>query len=132
VNKLAIAVFLAAGPALQPVANAGAHYQNPVYIDQTSSMTYVWGSLYSASSSSDSNQEIGCFAEGLSGGSSTYLYCWAENAAGNVASCYMDNPPSAMLQLISGINSTSYVYFDFDTNGYQCLDIDVNNESANL
>ncbi len=126
-HKLTTVVSLIAGLALQSVANAGLHVNVPVSVSTSSSVVFVEGSVMGAMTSNDANQSIGCEANISSGTSS--IACGAANAAGNIFTCTIDNPPIAMMQAVNAINSTSSIDFQYDVSSRLCTLIKVYNSS---
>src|SRR5262249_30537327 len=132
-NKLAIIASLAAGLALQQVANAGAVVHNPITIAHGSGAyaTYASGSFHQALLSSDSHEYIGCAVNGDDTVNPVAISCFALNATGqHYAACYNLSPSAALRQAVSGIGEYSYIYFSADYAGH-CTDIEVSNSTYN-
>ncbi len=131
-NKLTIIVSLAAGLALQSVANAGAHVVTPVSVVNGSSSVTASGSIVSAAGSNDAIEYIGCSLGATA--TSWTITCLASDAASppHGAGCIIENPSSLMMQAVSSINDTSYIQFSYPISGTVCSNIQVSNDSAYL
>jgi hypothetical protein len=129
-NKLAIIASLAAGLALQQVANAGAVFNYPIQIGHLSGnyTTYAQGSFHQALLSNNNLEYIGCYAD--SQGSITLIECVARDAAGHSASCYYDSPPDAVRQIVSAMGEYSRIFFSVNSQG-NCYEVFADNNSAN-
>jgi hypothetical protein len=130
-KKLAIIASLAAGLALQQVANAGAVFLSSIYVGHASgnSATYAYGSFDQALLSSNSREYIGCAASSDTV-SSSQITCYANDANGHYASCYRNSPSDASRQVVSASGQYSWIYFAADSSGH-CTDIDVENATQN-
>ena len=132
-NKLAIIASLAAGLALQQVANAGAVVHNPIVIAHGTGAytTFVSGSFHQALLSSDSHEYIGCTVNGDDTPNPVSISCFALDATGqHYAGCYNDSPSDALRQAVSTIGEYSYIYFSADHYAI-CTDIEVSNSTYN-
>jgi hypothetical protein len=87
--------------------------------------TYADGNVGAARYSSDSNQEIGCYAQGSPG--SVYAGCYAADSSGNYASCVTGDP--AFVATVGRINATSFIWFEYNSSG-QCTYLTVDNDSS--
>jgi len=130
-NKLPIIASLAAGLALQQVANAGTIFKDAVFINHGTGpyATYASGSFHQALLSSTSLDYIGCSAE-TDYIPQTQITCWARDAAGHYAGCYMLSPPDAWRQIASAVGEYSLLYFAADSS-FHCTDIEVDNSTYN-
>lgn len=135
-NKLALAFSLAAGLALQPVAQAGTNSNSSVYVYTSSSGNSAQGSFRDARSNAGTTENIGCYryvSVSVSSGAVTtnYISCSATNASGVSYYCYIYNPPAAWSEMVVGMNEASNVYFYGDA-AHRCLTISVSNSSMYL
>lgn len=135
-KKLALAVSLAAGLALQPVAHAGLNSNSSVYVFTSSSGNSAQGSFHDARFNSGSTENIGCYryvSVSTSTGAVTtnLISCSATNASGASYYCYMYNPPAAWTEMVVGMNEASNVYFYGDA-AHRCLTISISNNSMLL
>jgi hypothetical protein len=126
VNKFAIGLFLVGAVAVQS-ANAGYNYETPVNASQYG----AFGGVHSARVSGDSEQFIGCAAYGAVNTASTYVACSARDAAGHSSYCATYNPNYDVWQSAMGINGSSFIIFNSDSNG-NCTYIYHSNSSTNL
>jgi hypothetical protein len=129
-NKLVIIVSMTAGLALQPVANAAQSWPvPPVSISANGFPIVATGSISAAAASSNPTVSIGC--ETAINGTTPFIICSANDGAGLSASCTLVNPPTAWLQIVSAINSSSAINFNYNSNGV-CSSLWVTNASGNL
>lgn len=99
---------------------AVAGYVWPIAV--TLSDTAAYGNVSTARYSTDSNQEIGCEVS-----TAGVVACYAWDANNSLKMC--DTTNSAWAPIVAGINMTSEVLFNFDSNAY-CTSIKIKNDSA--
>lgn len=133
-KKLALAVSLAAGLALQPVAHAGVNSNSSVSVSTTG--YYAYGGLHDARFNSGSTEYINCTLRGTvstytSTTTSNFIQCIGRNTAGAMYYCYAYNPPTTWVDIVSSLNESSSLYFRGDAS-HHCLHIEVTNASYYL
>lgn len=131
-KKLAVITGIVGGLLLQSIANAGAHFTNPVSIyTSTAGGGSAIGSIATARYyTSDTSQYIGCSSSSDTI-SSTYISCSARDATGHYLYCYSSSATEAARDAVSAVNTSSYVYFVANSSG-QCTYITVGNFSYYL
>jgi hypothetical protein len=123
-RKLQI-VTLLVSTALGTTAWAGYRYPFEVQIDLVNRTAK--GALGSARASADTKQAIGCRI-GTASGTSPIVYCFANDAAGNLAEC--SSTDQAIATVATAIRDSSLVSFAWDSRG-ACLSLTVENYSSN-
>lgn len=132
-NKLAIAISLAAGLALQSTANAGLNYAGNVVV----SSGVAYGAVTDTRYSGNTREYIGCAhsTQKTAASSSTlslnYISCSAVDANGKSYFCSSYNPPQQWVDTVSGVNANTWVYFWADANG-NCMGLYMVRASAYL
>jgi disulfide bond formation protein DsbB len=118
----ALGLLAAAGGA----AHAGFKYASlPVYVYSTSASG---GLGYARNQTGDTNQFIGCEVYVIGSPASQTVYCWAQSATRQYASCSTTNP--AFISAVESMTDYSYLSFGFDTTG-KCTVVATDNESGN-
>jgi len=92
---------------IAPTASAGARWQYPVTLNDTS--RYAVGTMTDTRGSADNQQAIGCYHNSTTGA------CYATTAAGVSRTCTTSNP--ALISVIRSISAESYIYFQWNTDG---------------
>jgi hypothetical protein len=126
-NRIEKLSFIASLIALSSsAALAGAKYTIPVHVDTTNRVAF--GSLGSARSSTDENQQLGCYTLAFPGTAGAGVgVCFAQNAVGVWGSCVIGD--HGMLDTARSIASDAYVYFAWDATG-ACTLLEVETWSA--
>lgn len=107
------------------LANAGETSDLPVEVSPGAT-GYAVGGVNAARHSSDGTQYIYCTS---TLGSSPYMSCSASDSAGNLGSCFSFD--SNFINAVPGINSASYVHFEWDSSG-TCIFVFINHGSQFL
>lgn len=110
-------------------ASAGLKRATPVVVtmNSTGTVTTAWGTLGDARSSADTSQYIGCKVSISAGGTSKAL-CYAQNAAGAVASC--TSTDANVVATALSVSSTSSIRFAYPTATAICSSLSVDNGST--
>lgn len=132
-NKLAMAISLAAGLALQSTANAGLNTAGNVVV----SSGVAYGAVTDTRYSGNTREYIGCAHSATKAAASNstlnlnYISCSATDATGRSYYCSSYNPPQQWIDSVSGVNTNTWVYFWADANG-NCLGLYMVRGSAYL
>ncbi len=118
-RALGIATIVAA---IGTTASAGQKLSVPVTVD--TSALHASGAVGTARNSVDTTQYILC--EVYLSGSTSYLYCWARDAADHFASCFSSSP--YLIQVAQAISGDSSIYFTYSSTGV-CSGLSVYNSS---
>jgi hypothetical protein len=129
-KNFAIVLSLAAGLALQSAAQAGQSVVATVSVYSSSDGMSASGALSAARQSGDSVQSIGCDIAS-DAVSSSFISCYASDASGNSAYCYVLSPSATALSALSSVNTSSVIYFSENTSSI-CTYISIDNNSIYL
>ena len=107
--------------------SAVAGYKNGVPLDLNTTYKYAYGQVSTVRTSANTTERIGCSIN-----SATESECYAINAQNVEARCKTTDP--TLRKAIQMINSTSFIYFAWTSNGGAnvCSRIVVENNSYNL
>ncbi|ADO73908.1 hypothetical protein [Stigmatella aurantiaca] len=115
------------------VASAGAkaNYEVSVYL---ANPTYgsAGGTIAAAQNSADTRQSILCSITVNASNPAAptrNLTCQAVDALGNLGWCILSNPPQAMVDLITSLNDTSYLGFQWNKSNSVCTQLTVERSS---
>ena len=119
---------------LSTVASAGAKVNSEVGVSLLPPPNYAsaWGSIATAQASPDSMQSIGCriAVNTTSGTAVRSLSCSARTSTGVTGSCYMNNPPQAIVDLITSLRDTDILAFYWNQSTSTCMEVNVERTST--
>jgi hypothetical protein len=116
-KTLATALLVCSTLAFSGVTYAGLVGTNPVNIWTDSAGQSANGTLRDARNSADSSQYIGCSRYAYDTGSNM-IVCYARTASGQYLSCQTSDPN--MVRVAETLNSSAYLYFVVNPDGYTC------------
>jgi hypothetical protein len=119
-KKLATVVSLAAALVVS-TAHAGTTFDDRVTVVARGASGSFVDAAYAASPSEYINCSLNA-GRGSPNSTSSYMWiaCAAKDGAGKVYSCSLNNPSQALVDIVAGLNETSWIYFWGDANN-TCL-----------
>ncbi|KFE72234.1 hypothetical protein [Hyalangium minutum] len=131
-HKLLFLVLTAAATAAS--AGARANYDVSVYLANPN-YGFAGGTIAAAQNSADTKQSIVCniTVNAINTASpSRTLTCQAVDALNNMGWCTLSNPPQSVVDLITSLNDTSYLGFQWNKSNSVCTQLYVERNSMQV